>query len=224
MQPPEPRPVSTGPVLPVAALVLSMVGLCLPPLLLVSGALGLYGYLRARKEPLWAPRKQLTQMTMAVSAAGLLIFTGLALPNFKRVQLRLRQRECRDTLAVLVAAQERYYAANKVWAPRLELLDAPAVSGRALLRLAQEGAPEGLVDPRIDAAIPKLVMAEVGVHGTCPACSITMLCAAQLDGDDAVDVWTVSTIERSGNRGEKIAGGFPWNEVDDVVEDGAKPQ
>lgn len=216
--------------LPVVAMILSVVGLCFPPMLLITGGLGLYCYLRARRDPVWAPRKQITQMTMAVSAAGLLIFGGLALPNFKRYQLRVKQVECRETLTSLHAAQLRLYAKEKRYATRLSELDWKPPRGRAILRLAAEGPLEefgqgidearfpSLSARRIDDGVPKLVRYAAGLQGVCPACSITMICATELDGDDLPDVWTVSTIERAGNRGEKIAGGIPWCEVDDVTQ------
>jgi type IV pilus assembly protein PilA len=231
-------PRNEGPVLPVGALILSMVGLCFPPLLLISGGLGLYGFLRARKDPVWAPRKQVTQMTMAVSVAGLLIFTGLAIPNYKQYLIRSKQFECRSQLAGLYEAQREFYAKNKRYTTKLtELVPAP-VRGSHLIRLSAEGPlwTEGLpgaefegmgfdeqANPTlktsaVDAAIPKLVRFEVGLKGECPACSVTMLCASELDGDETADVWTVSTIERLGGNGGHIAGGFPWNESDDVTQ------
>lgn len=228
MTPSPPPPLSHGPKLPVVGLILSVVGLCFPPLLAISGAIGLYGYLKARRDPTWAPRKQITQMTMAVSGAGLLIFVGLLLPNFKRYQLRVRQLECRETLATLHAAQVRLYAQHKRYATRLSELDVKIPRGRDIVRLAAEGPldefGQGLDEARfptlsskaIDEALPKLVRGEVGIHGECPACSVTMLCATELDGDAEVDVWTVSTIERLGSRGEKIPGGIAWCEFDDV--------
>ena len=51
--------------LPVWAMILSVVGLCFPPVLLVTGAFGLYGFLKGKKDPEWAKRKQVTLMTMA---------------------------------------------------------------------------------------------------------------------------------------------------------------
>lgn len=223
-----PPPQSHGPLLPVVALILSVVFLCVPPLLLVSGALGLYGYLKARKDPLWEPRKQITQMTMAVSAAGLVIFVGLLLPNLKNAQLRLKQLECRETLVSLNAAQARLYVQEKRYTTRLSELDWKPPRGRSIVRLSAEGALEEVgqtldemrypsaSSKDIDEALPKLIRAAVGVQGDCPACSVTMLCATQLDGDAAVDVWTISTVERMGSQGEKIAGGLAWCEVDDV--------
>ena len=227
-----------GPMLPVVAMVLSVAGLCVPPMLLITLGLGLYGYLRGRRDAKWALRKQVTQMTMAVSGAGIIIFLGLGLPNFKRYQMRTRQLECRETLSELHAAQQKFYAREKRYTTKLsELLPAPQ-RGEVLLRLAPEGAlwtgglptaeqvGQGFDEAKypqlstraVDEALPKLVVHELGIKGDCPACSVTMLCATNLDGDAMVDVWTVSTIERLGDRGEHIAGGLPWNEIDDVSE------
>ena len=209
---------------------MSLVGLCFPPLLLFTGALGAYGFWKSTRDPTWAARKQITQMTMAVSGAGLLIFVGLALPNFKRYQLRVKQVECKETLVSLHAAQTRLYAAEKRYTTRLSELDWKPPRGRAIIRLAAEGALEevgqavdegrfpSLSSKAIDEAVPKLVRGEVGVRGDCPACSVTMLCATELDGDAQPDVWTISTVERVGSRGEKIPGGISWCEVDDVTQ------
>lgn len=231
MTPSPPSPAQPGgPQLPVVAMILSLVGLCFPPLLLVTLGLGIYGYLRARRDPAWAPRKQVTQMTMAVSGAGLLIVVGLLLPNLKSARLRVKQLECRDTLISLHAAQARLYAAEKRYTTRLPELDWRPPRGRLLIRLAAEGALEEfgqgadaarfpeVSSAAIDEALPKLVRGEVGVRGECPACEVTMLCATQLDGDPTPDVWTISTRERMGSKGEKIAGGIAWCELDDVAQ------
>jgi len=234
----KPPPRNEGPLLPVGALILSMVGLCLPPLLLISGALGLYGYLRARNNPVWAPRKQIAQMTMAVSAAGLMIFIGLAIPNFKQLRLRSKQFECKTRLSELYEAQRTFYAKNKRYSTQLtELVPTPKRGGQ-LIRLTAEGPlwttglpgaefvgqgfdeveHPSLHTDAVDAAIPKVVRNVVGLSGQCPACSIVMLCASELDGDATADVWTVSTLERLGGNGEKIVGGMPWLESDDVMQ------
>ncbi len=100
-------------------------------------------------------------MTMAVSGAGLLIFVGLFLPNFKRYQLRVKQLECRETLVSLHAAQARLYAKEKRYTTKLDELDWKPTPGRATLRLSSEQPLEG---------VPALVQGEVGLHGECPAC------------------------------------------------------
>lgn len=208
---------SHGPLFPVVAMIGSVVGLCFPPLLLVTGALGLYSYRRALKDPAWAPRKQVAAMTMAVSAAGLGIFIAFVIPNFKRINLRLQQRGCRDELTRLVEAQKALYAKEHRYSTQLsELMPQQRAEG-PLLRLTTDGAP-ARGTAALDAALPQLVKEGLGLHGECPACSVTMLCAADLDGDPTADVWTVSTIERVGQGGTKIPGFIVWNEVDDVTQ------
>lgn len=207
--PASPPPESRGPVLPVVALVLSLVFLCAPPLLLITAALGLYGFLRGKKDPHWALRRQLTQMTMAVSGAGLVIFVGVAIPAFKKGQQRIKQLECRETLASLHAAQVRLYEKHKRYTTKLDELDFQPQLKSATVYLSNELPVQG---------VPALVQAAVGVHGECPACSVTMLCTRQIDNDDLQDAWTISTVERLGDRGEKIPGGLAWCEVDDVTQ------
>lgn len=209
MTPASPPPESRGPLLPVVALVLSLVLLCAPPLLLITAALGLYGFLKGKKDPYWALRRQLTQMTMAVSGAGLVIFVGVAIPAFKKGQLRIKQLECKETLTSLHAAQLRLYEREKRYTTRLDELDFKPQLESVTVYLDSSQPVQG---------VPALVQAAVGVHGECPACSVTMLCTRQLDNDDLQDAWTISTVERLGDRGEKISGGLAWCEVDDVTQ------
>lgn len=206
---PPSAPQSNGPALPVVAMVLSVIGLCFPPLLLVTGALALYSFMRGKSDPHWALRRQIAQMTMAVSGAGIAIFVGVAIPSFKKAQLRIKQLECRDALNSLYAAQQRLYEKEKRYTTKLEELDAKPELKDAKIYLSNEVPVPG---------VPALVQTSVGVHGECPACSITMMCTKQIDGDDLQDTWTVSTIERLGDRGEKIPGGVAWCEVDDVTQ------
>ena len=205
---PAPQP-PQGPTLPVVAMILSLVGLCFPPLLLVTGALGFYCYWRGRTDPHWALRKQICQMTMAVSGAGLVIFVAVAIPSFKKGQLRLKQLECKETLTSLYAAQQRLYENEKRYTTKLEELDSRPELKNVTVYLTNEQPISG---------VPALVQSATGVHGECPACSVTMLCTRQIDNDDLQDTWSISTIERLGDRGEKIPGGLAWCEVDDVTQ------
>ncbi len=222
---PEPAPTNHGPKLPIVGLVLSVVGLCFPPLLLASFGIGAYSYLRAKKEADWKPRLQLTQMTMAVSGAGLAIFLGMGVPQWKRFTLRSKQMACRTGLASLYAQQLELKKSNNRFTTHIAELPSPPASDLQLFRLAGTGPLTGADavgvpsrSPGIDEALPSLVRAEIGLKGECPACQLTMLCAAQIDADATVDVWTISTIERTGNTGERIPAGTPWLEVDDLTQ------
>ncbi|MFO0599632.1 MAG: hypothetical protein U0228_30275 [Myxococcaceae bacterium] len=212
MADPAPPPEESG--LPLIALVLSVVGLCFPPLLLVSFTLGLIVF--TRKDPRFEKRKQFGQMAMLVSGVGALIFVAMVLPNYKRFTYRRQQDRCRVALTDVVTAERAFYEANKRYAVTMRDLP-PTLAPPPLLIIVGPGA-DGKSGPALEPDMLKILLDQAGLHGDCPACSFTALCAQQLDGDPTIDTWSVSSIERLGANGEKIAGGLPWNETDDVRE------
>ena len=216
---------NNGPKLPVVALVLSVVSLCLPPLLLVSFGLGLYSFLRARKDAAWAPRKQISQMTMAVSGPGLVVFLGLGLPALKEIPKRARQQVCRQLLSDLYVQAVDFKNANHRYTTHIADLPKPPAMGPQLIRLAGEGPLTGAdavgipsSEGGVDEKLSTLLRPQLGLQGECPACQLTMACAAQLDADPTLDVWTVATFERTGGNGARIPAGMPWVDSDDVRE------
>ena len=63
--------------------------------------------------------------------------------------------------------------------------------------------------------LPPEVARQVGVSGTCPECEVTMACAAQLDEDATLDVWSISSAERTLADGERIPAGALFRHVND---------
>ena len=63
--------------------------------------------------------------------------------------------------------------------------------------------------------LPASVARQVGVSGQCPRCDITMACMGQIDDDETLDVWTISTAERKTPEGVGILPGQPFNDVND---------
>ncbi|MFT3841270.1 MAG: hypothetical protein QM723_30040 [Myxococcaceae bacterium] len=56
----------------------------------------------------------------------------------------------------------------------------------------------------------------VGVTGTCPDCRASAVCVAQLDNDDEVDVWSISTVDRIDEvTGAIVVAGVPFHERTD---------
>ncbi len=66
----------------------------------------------------------------------------------------------------------------------------------------------------IEAGIPDALWDEVGITGTCPDCSITIVAAGNLDDDATIDVWSISTKDRTID-GTPVTAGTPWRHVDD---------
>jgi len=55
-----------------------------------------------------------------------------------------------------------------------------------------------------------------GVQGKCPECSFVAICAGNRDDDDTLDVWSVSSEDRTDATGEPIPAGMPFNDVSDL--------
>ena len=49
-------------------------------------------------------------------------------------------------------------------------------------------------------------------------CGVTMVCVGNIDSDDTLDVWSVSTIDRTSPDGVPIAAGTPFQHTNDVME------
>ncbi len=56
----------------------------------------------------------------------------------------------------------------------------------------------------------------LGMNGACPECSWVMAAAGNIDGDPALDIWSVSTLPRTGSHGEKIERCVAVHEQDDI--------
>lgn len=218
------------------ALVLSVVGLCFPPLMLVSIGLGAFGLRKAKQDAAWAAKRQLSQGAILVSLGGLVVFAAMVLPNFRRFAAVSKQRECSAQLYALYAAETRLHASNRRYTTQLKELDVQPRPGRYLYRLAASGplwtggevpaeatgigivAPErpGDTSEAIEAKVPSLLRESVGVSGTCPGCTVTLLCAGNLDDDDTLDLWSISSAERTDANGNTVAPGVPMAHSDDT--------
>ncbi len=181
---------------------------------------------------------------VAVLAGFCIIGTlaAIAIPNFIRFQMRSKQAECRTQLSALYVAQQAYYGENERFASNLaELRWQPEPGNRYAYFLSAEGslfdrrqrgaAGEGDTGAAVDlvrwpkarpveaADLPDRFAGGVslGMSGTCPDCELTMACAADLDGDETLDVWSISTAARE-EGGQEIRRGSPHNDVNDVTE------
>lgn len=55
----------------------------------------------------------------------------------------------------------------------------------------------GVTAEWLRARFPAELLPGLGVHGQCPQCSVTVGCAGNLDEDETVDVWTISSVDRT---------------------------
>jgi type II secretory pathway pseudopilin PulG len=228
-QPPQPSPRLPSS-LPIVALVFSVLGFCLPPLLIVGVIIGIVALIQ-NKGSLAAGIVAVILPVMAIPVIGIL--AAIAIPNFIKFQARSKQSECKMVLKQAYSAEMSYRAEKDEFSVHpVEVGFSPERGNRYLYAFDQSGpiAPNdnhpGNGDVGVGAdttrfptisndalreAIPARVLEQLGVRGKCPDCSITVACAGNIDNDPTVDVWTISSVERDGT-----PAGTPLNEVDDI--------
>lgn len=226
--------------LPVVALVLAVLGLCLPPLLLVAIVLAVISLVKLG-EPAYSARKGLAIAALVIPLALLPvvgILAAIAIPNFIRFQARSKQAECKTYLKAAFTGEKSWYAEHDTYSPVIGNVGfVPERGNRYLYLFDLEG---DVLDPahpkkgefvgvgpdtqryanadaeQYRAALPLGV--EVGLKGQCPDCSITVACVGNVDNDATLDVWSVSTEDRVAPDGMKVPAGAPMNHVDDTRE------
>jgi type IV pilus assembly protein PilA len=178
-------------------------------------------------------------VSVPVVVAIIGILAAIAIPNFIRFQSRSKQTECKANLKALAMGARAYFEENNRYTTRLSELGFAPERGNRYAYFAGEGTLErrdGATAERSDNDtqigvdrfrfpemrelgpddIPRQLFA--GIEGTCPDCTFTAVCIANLDSDDTLDAWSVSTKERQSPSGETIPAGVPFNDVNDVTE------
>lgn len=165
---------------------------------------------------------------------GGLQLINVALPFLIRFQGRPVESECMSNLRVWFAAESAWYEERREYSSdfgaigfgperlnRYLYTDDPlgpfgdqASSSRytVIAPSHDRGHPLRFVD------IPARVAGGeiVGVTGTCPDCRASAVCVAQLDDDDEVDVWSISTVDRIDEVTDAIVvAGVPFHERSD---------
>jgi hypothetical protein len=72
----------------------------------------------------------------------------------------------------------------------------------------------GVTEEWLRTRFPPELLPTLGVQGTCPACEVVIGCAGNIDEDDTVDVWTISSADRVLG-GATVSRGTPYRHVND---------
>lgn len=178
--------------------------------------------------PKKAPSVPLLLALGGLGCLGLLVVPGIlaaiAIPNFIKFQSRSKQAEAKANLRALYTAERAFYEENQRYTSDLEELGAHLEPGNRYAYFADERGVLVAVDRHRHpgqtavglADLPPLPEARPGVTGTCPKCELTLVAAGNIDSDPTLDVWSISTAERTGSSGASIAAGSAHQEVDDV--------
>lgn len=192
--------------------------------------------------PQGAPQKSSSVMlvVLAVGAVCGLCCVGtlaaVAVPNFIKFGARSKQAEVKSNLKALYTAEKSYFGEHAAYSESVEevgYLPSRGLRYRYLLaprgELLMAGQPDGGQHSSIAAdimspdnalllsRIPPPLLAEVGIKGECPACQMTIMAVGNLDNDSTVDVWSVSTADRTID-GEVVRAGTAYKHIDDINE------
>lgn len=176
-----------------------------------------------------------TVLVLGLCCVAITIF-GIAIPNFMKFGARSKASEAKSNLKAAFTAEKSFFGEYDRYSPFIEEVGfLPEAGNRYLYALSADGelsppAPRGLEerhtgvhsDPRfkasdadLEARVPDALWDEVGLSGECPKCDITILAVGNIDGDDDVDVWSISTRERVID-GVTVGAGTPYQHVDDL--------
>jgi len=166
------------------------------------------------------------------------ILAAIAIPNFIKFQAKSKQSEARANLKSAFTSETMHFAGANAYSTDVgEVGFSPGPGNRYLYSFSTDGelqkpgeAGKGKTGFLADAArfptidnealekgVPQDVWDNSGLQGTCPDCSVTVVAAGNVDNDDTVDVWTISTKDRVIN-GVTVPAGQPYNHVDDTRE------
>ncbi len=151
------------------------------------------------------------------------ILAAIAIPNFIKFQSRSKMAECKTNLKTLYTAQRSHFAEKDDYSDTAEEAGFMPMGST---RYTDFGGPEFILPAtHVEAEgvtedqLPMLAGESLpGVEGECPAdCQFTAACAGNIDLDETLDVWSISTQAREKN-GQNIAPGEPFHDVDDGIE------
>jgi type II secretory pathway pseudopilin PulG len=170
------------------------------------------------------------------------ILAAIAIPNFIRFGARARQAECKTNLKVWYAAQQASRP-EEGFSPLVGKVGFLPERGNRYAYFAGRGPLEdrGRMDllSRNDAVgfgvdtykrqdarpitleqLPRRLADSLGLIGSqCPRgprCAVTLACAGDIDGDEGLDVWSISSVTQTGPDGEQYSPGEPIHQVDDL--------
>lgn len=206
--------------LPLVAMILSIVGVCICPTALVGGILGIVAWVRISKEPHLPGKGFAIAATLIpvalIPIAG--IYAAIAIPNFIKFQARSKQSECKVQLKTIYTAQKMLHTEGKPYTDQLEELglNTKAINRYSYFLNAAQGSPvmrkDSTTPPEAYAAALKQHGIKVGVSED----GFTAACVGNIDNDPTLDIWTISTEDSVDADGIPVPAGMPVNVVNDV--------
>lgn len=139
------------------------------------------------------------------------IVAAVAIPNYLRYVGKAKQSEAKVNIKSLYAAQQAQFAESAAYATNANELG--LIPGTRFTCFVSPGSS---ISPGATSAVKfeQLQLGDdnqPGVVGECPECEFTAVCAGNIDDDDTLDVWSISSVDRTCGKA-----GVPCNDVNDL--------
>ena len=161
---------------------------------------------------------------LALCPCGIGCVAAIAIPNFIKFQARANQSECKMNLKRAYVEARAYYVEKDVYETDAKKLSFALTGNRYVYAFAPQGKNAVISAARhgtgqtlttADALDAMRTIVDLGVTGECPGCEITIGCAANLDQDSDLDIWSISSKERMIG-GRTVPIGQLYNHSDDT--------
>jgi type IV pilus assembly protein PilA len=166
------------------------------------------------------------------------ILAAIAIPNFIRFQSRAKQSECQVNMRSFLVGQRAFNSETQSYAREFTKIQFKPERGNRYAYFVEAGPMEDRSGPQSQGAeearaigvdtfkypearpitfqqLPPDVAQQAGLSGERPDERVTMVCAGNVDRDDTLDVWSISTGERTIG-GQSVEAGEPFHHVDDI--------
>jgi type IV pilus assembly protein PilA len=155
---------------------------------------------------------------LGVLVTGCCLFgVAVTLPMHMRFSARSKQSECKYNLKLLFTAEKVFFQEHDRYTTSAKDLDFRLERGnRYGYLLGDVLQPDLQKYPKLREVSAADVPFAVGVFGKCPDCTFVGACGGNIDDDPELDIWSISTAERTMPSGEKVPSGTPYNHFNDL--------
>lgn len=170
-------------------------------------------------------KKGLSTLVIILIIGGVALFgccilgtlAAIAVPNFMKFQARSKQSECKTALKAAYTAQKMYSSEHDGYSEDPAAIGFSPDGKRYVYLLGPTGKPVGTGSEAQADAIRAHVTG-LGLQGKCPDCEIVMGCGGNIDSDPEIDVFSISSADRTSPGGSTISKGIPFHDFDDITD------
>jgi hypothetical protein len=157
-------------------------------------------------------------IALGVALTGCCLFSvAVTLPMHMRFSARSKQSECKTNLKQMFTAEKLYFQEHDRYTTSAKELDFhPERGNRYGYLYGDVVQPDLQKYPKLRDVSASDLPFPVGVFGKCPDCTFVGACAGNLDDDPTLDIWSISTGDRTMANGEKVPSATLYNHVNDL--------